>query len=73
MLGSDADLKGLCWIHHRQDFSGRCITPDTSVGSLSLRERAGVRVLMVGAQPMRRPESAFGESIIAKTFQVDVW
>jgi hypothetical protein len=48
------------------------MTPDTSVGSLSLRERAGVRVLMVDAQPMRRSESAFGESIIAKTFQVDV-
>ncbi len=49
------------------------MTPDTSVGSLSLRERAGVRVLMVDAQPMRRPESAFGESIIAKIFQVVVW
>jgi hypothetical protein len=30
-------------IHNRLVFSGRCTTPDTSVSSLSLRERAGVR------------------------------
>lgn len=35
-------------IHNRLVFSGRCITPDTSVGSLSRRERAGVRGKDVG-------------------------
>jgi len=43
MLKDYADLIGLCWIHNRQDFSGRCMALDTSVGLLSLRERAGVR------------------------------
>jgi hypothetical protein len=33
----------LCRIHNRLDFSGRGIAADTSVGSLSRRERAGVR------------------------------
>jgi hypothetical protein len=33
----------LCRISNRLDFSCRCITPDTSVSSLSFWERAGVR------------------------------
>jgi hypothetical protein len=43
MLKRYADLKVFLRIHNRHNFSGRCTTPDTSVGSLSLRERAGVR------------------------------
>ena len=43
-----ADLKGFLRIHNRRNLSGRCRTPDASVGSLSLRAvrrfgRAGVR------------------------------
>ncbi len=38
------DLKVFLRIHNRHNLSGRCTTPDTSVDSLSLRERAGVRV-----------------------------
>ncbi|POA29871.1 hypothetical protein C1891_27170 [Pseudomonas sp. GW456-12-1-14-TSB6] len=37
------DLKLLYRIHNRLDLSGRRTAPDTSVGSLSLGERAGVR------------------------------
>ncbi|PYC23284.1 hypothetical protein DMX02_09580 [Pseudomonas jessenii] len=33
------DLKVMLGIHNRLDHSGRCTTPDTSVGSLSLGER----------------------------------
>jgi hypothetical protein len=44
MLKGYADLIVLYRIHNRLGFSGRCMTPDTSVGPLSLRERAGVRV-----------------------------
>jgi len=51
MFGRYADLKEFADslidlvypIDNRLDFSGRCITPDTSVSSLSLRERVGVR------------------------------
>jgi hypothetical protein len=38
------DLNAPYKIHNQLGFSGRCTTPDTSVSSLSLRERAGVRV-----------------------------
>jgi hypothetical protein len=44
MLKRYADLKVFLRIHNRHSLSGRCTTPDTSIGSLSLRERAGVRV-----------------------------
>jgi streptogramin lyase len=44
MFEGYADLIELYRIHNRRGISGRCITPDSSVGSLSLRERAGVRV-----------------------------
>jgi hypothetical protein len=44
MLKKYADLNVLHRIHNRLVLSGRCITSDTSVSSLSLRERAGVRV-----------------------------
>ncbi|PMW93581.1 hypothetical protein C1X59_29660 [Pseudomonas sp. FW215-R2] len=37
------DLKLLYRIHNRLDLSGRRTAQDNSVGSLSLRERAGVR------------------------------
>jgi hypothetical protein len=43
MLKRYADLKVFLRIHNRHSLSGRCTTPDTSIGSLSLRERAGVR------------------------------
>jgi hypothetical protein len=43
MLKRYADLKVLRRIHNRRELSGRRITQDTSVGPLSLRERAGVR------------------------------
>jgi hypothetical protein len=36
-----ADLNVLYRIHNRPGVSGRCTTPDTSVGSLYLRERDG--------------------------------
>jgi hypothetical protein len=38
---SYTDLSELQRIHNRHILSGRWITSDTSVGSLSLRERAG--------------------------------
>jgi hypothetical protein len=44
MLKRYAELKVFLRIHNRLGLSGRCTTPDTAVGSLSLRERAGVRV-----------------------------
>jgi hypothetical protein len=44
MLKRYAELKVFLRIHNRLGLSGRCTTPDTSVGSLSLGERAGVRV-----------------------------
>jgi hypothetical protein len=44
MFEGYADLIEIYRIHNRRGISGRCITPDTSVGSLSLGERAGVRV-----------------------------
>ncbi|PYC11262.1 hypothetical protein DMX02_30720 [Pseudomonas jessenii] len=43
MLQKYTDLKLLYRIHNRLDHSGRCRTPDTSVGPLYLWERAGVR------------------------------
>ncbi|ANI54094.1 hypothetical protein PDR5_23640 [Pseudomonas sp. DR 5-09] len=45
MLQIYADLILLYRIHNRLDSSGRCIAQYTSVGSLSLGERAGVRGL----------------------------
>jgi hypothetical protein len=43
MLERYTDLNLLGRIHNRLGHSGRCIAPDTSVGPLSLGERAGVR------------------------------
>jgi len=40
---SYTDLSEFQRIHNRHILSGRWIMPDTSVSSLSLRERAGVR------------------------------
>jgi hypothetical protein len=44
MLARYADLNDVCRIHNQLGLSGRCTPPDTSVSSLSLWERAGVRV-----------------------------
>jgi hypothetical protein len=41
MLARYADLNGFCRIHDCHDLSGRCITPDTTVGPSTFgRERA---------------------------------
>ncbi|OJT51194.1 hypothetical protein EGJ55_05750 [Pseudomonas moraviensis] len=42
-MKNSTDVKDFFRIHNRLGRSGRCKTPDTSVGPLYLWERAGVR------------------------------
>jgi hypothetical protein len=60
MLQNCTDVEHLYGIHNRLDLTGRWKVSDTSVGSLSLRERAGVRgvrtikvVAATGSTPKR--------------------